>query len=87
MNSLVIMGIAYPLNIFVMAMLIAQTNLMKAKSQNVAMLELNSHAITENALIETKYVMAKKIVLTNPTKMIIENVISDHHVSDFLPRL
>ena len=87
MNSLVIMGIAYPLTIFVMAMLIAQTNLMKAKSQNVAMLELNSHAITENALIETKYVMAKKIVLTNPTKMIIENVISDHHVSDFLPRL
>ena len=81
-NLLVIMrNSAYPLSIFVMAMLIVQINLMKVKMLNVVMPELNSHVIMENALIEREYVMEMKIVLTNLMKMIIVNVISDHHVS------
>ena len=82
-NLLVIMrSSAYPLSIFVMAMLIVQINLMKVKMLNVAMPELNLLVIMENALIEREYVMEMKIVLTNLMKMIIVNVISDHHVSD-----
>ena len=82
-NLLVIMrNSAYPLSIFVMAMLIVQINLMKVKMLNVVMPELNSHVIMENALIEREYVMEMKIVSTNLMKMIIVNVISDHHVSD-----
>ena len=82
-NLLVIMrNSAYPLSIFAMAMSIVQINLMKVKMLNVAMPELNSLVIMENALIEREYVMEMKIVLTNLMKMIIVNVISDHHVSD-----